>query len=171
MRIAGASIIFALAAPAAGQSSQPFLACARIAADAERLACYDKATAALSAEAARITAAREAESEKLRAAEAAAAAAAAEEARRASFGSEGLGAAPDGTRLTELEATVQEAFVDRSKLLVFLLDNGQVWRQTDGTFSSIVPSGTPVRLKRAAMGGYMMTIPSKGRTVPVRRLR
>jgi multidrug efflux pump subunit AcrA (membrane-fusion protein) len=171
MRIASLFIILMTGVPAAAQSSQPFLACARIVADAERLACFDKATAALSAEAARITAEREAESARLRQAEAAAAAAAQEAERRARFGAEGLGAAPDGSRLTELDATVAETFLDRARLLVFLLDNGQVWRQTDGTFKSLVQPGTQVRVKRTAMGGYMLVIPSKGRTVPVRRIR
>lgn len=179
MRISTAAILLILlaraATPALAQPAEranaPFLSCARIAADAERLACFDRATAALSAEAARITAEREAESAKLRAAEAEAARAAAEAEQKARFGAEGLGSAPDGTRLTELQATVQETFLDRAKLLVFLLDNGQVWRQTDGTFKSLVQPGSPVRVKRSAMGGYMLVIPSKGRSVPVRRVR
>ncbi|WP_448582756.1 hypothetical protein [Thermaurantiacus sp.] len=155
-----------VAGPALAQGTpkgtEAFLACARIAGDAERLACYDRTVAALSAEGKRL------------AAERAAAAEAAEKARATrveSFGARGVSPAQREERIDRIEASIAETFTDSQRKLVFLLDNGQMWRQTDGVFLAIVRPGTPVSVRRATMGGFTLRIESLNRSVPVMRVR
>lgn len=165
-------------AQGAPKGSEAFLACARITADSERLACYDRAVGELSAEGRRLAAERVAAAEaaaKAKAeAEARAAAEAAERARAAEV--EGFGV-PGGTRperagrIDRIAAMVTETFTDSQRKLVFLLDNGQMWRQTDGVLVAIVRPGTPVVIRRATMGGFTLRIESLNRNVPVMRIR
>lgn len=161
-----------------GGGAEAFLACARIADDGERLQCYDRAVAGLSAEGRRLAAERAAAAEaaaKARAeAEARAAAEAAERAKAArieGFGARGGSPAEREARLDRIEAAVTETFTDSQRKLVFLLDNGQMWRQTDGVFLSVVKPGTPATVRRSAMGGYMLRIDGLNRSVPVVRIR
>ncbi len=163
---------------AAPAGTDAFLACARIAEDAERLQCYDRAVAAVSAEGRRLAAERAAAAEasaKARAeAEARAAAEAAERAKRAqveSFGARSGTPAEREARLDRIEAAVTETFTDASRKRVFLLDNGQMWRQTDGVLMPIVRPGTPVVVRRATMGGFILRIDSLNRSVPVMRIQ
>lgn len=155
------------------------MACSAEVEDAKRLACYDAAVAAGSAEAraiaARRDAAREAAAAEKAAAEARAKAEAAEAARKAQadrFGQEGLrlgGGDPD--RLDELGAKIAETLLDRVGKTVFLLDNGQMWRQTDGLTLPPIRAGDAVEIRRGAVGGYRLTVPRVKRTVPVVRMR
>jgi multidrug efflux pump subunit AcrA (membrane-fusion protein) len=186
MRLMKMCALLVLSLPGAGpalaqgtpKGTEAFMACARIAGDAERLACYDQAVAALSAEGRRLAAERAAAAEeaaKARAeAEARAAAEAAETARAArveGFGARGGSPAQREERIDRIEATVTETFTDSQRKLVFLLDNGQMWRQTDGVFLAIVRPGTPVIVRRATMGGFTLRIESLNRNVPVMRMR
>lgn len=177
-------LLLLAASPALAQGSgvpggaEAFLACARIADDAERLQCYDRAVAGLSAEGRRLAAERAAAAEaaaRARAeAEARAAAEAAERAKAAQiegFGARGGAPAEREARLDRIEAAVAETFTDSQRKRVFLLDNGQMWRQTDGIFLPTVKPGTAVVVRRGTMGGFMMRIDSLNRTVPVMRIR
>lgn len=171
LRIAVASVLAAAAVPALAQSQQDLLKCARIVSVNDRVACYDKVVAQLSAEAKRVVSEREVEAQKLAAQEEAAAKARAESEARAKFGAEGLGTTPDGTRIEEISATVVEGFEDRQGQVVFLLDNGQVWRQTDGPYRGPVRPGVAVTVKRGKLGNYLLIFAGQNRSVPVRRIR
>ncbi|WP_448585590.1 hypothetical protein [Thermaurantiacus sp.] len=163
----------AAAAQGAAVPLERLLSCARIDDEAKRLACFDAEVAERSAEAKRLQAERAAAARARAEAEAAAAAQAARAAeaeRRLRFGGEALGG-PAEARIESIEATITETFMDRSKLLVFVLDNGHVWRQTDGGFSQLLKPGTRVVVRRGRLGGYMLEIAGRNRLVPVRRIR
>ncbi len=172
--------------PARAEASglAPFLACAAKADDAERLACYDAAAASVSAEARALAA------ERARARRAAEEAQAEEAARRASqeaaraaaaqadrFGRESLPAgrgepaAAAAAPLERLSARVGEALLDQRGRTVFLLENGQMWRQTEGTLLPPVRPGDSVEIARSALGGYRLLLPRVRRSVPVVRVR
>jgi hypothetical protein len=175
MLVGGLAALLAAGASAQGTAVplDRLMACARIDDDRERLACFDGEVASRSLEAKRLAGER-AEAAKVREAEAAAAAAAAAKAAEAEkkqrFGGEALGEGPEG-RVESIDAAIVETFLDRAKLLVFLLDNGHVWRQTDGIFKTLLKPGEKVVVKRSRLGGYMLEIPARGRSVPVRRIR
>lgn len=166
-----ALLVAAGAAPAAAQSQQDLLKCARIVNAAERVQCYDRVVAQFSAEAKRVVAETETAAKKLAEEEAAAAQVRAEAERRARFGTEGLGTDASGERTQQIEATITEGFTDREGRVVFLLENGQIWRQTDGPFRGPVRPGTAVTIKRGTLGNYMLTFAGQNRSVPVRRIR
>ncbi len=189
-RIVAAAIGMALlpAGPALAQSQADIIACATIARDAERLACYDAAVADSSAEARAASQKRAAESARIAAEEAAAAAAAAKikadadavalaKAKKEAFGAEGVAArsaerfVADPRELQELEAGITEVFTNSSGLGVFLLDNGQVWKQTDTVSLPNVRVRDKVKIERVTLGGYQLTFLKQGRVTRVKRLR
>ncbi|MFN7177322.1 MAG: hypothetical protein ACK4MX_10600 [Thermaurantiacus sp.] len=167
------------AAPASAQSVQPFVDCSAKVDDADRLACYDAAAAALSADARRIAAQREqerkvaAEARAIAEAKAAAdAAAAAEQAQADRFGSEGLRIGRGGDeRVDRLTATIGELLTDRGGRAVMVLDNGQMWRQTEGLSLPPVRANEAVEIRRGAMGSYRATLTRIGRSFSVVRMR
>ncbi|WP_448578838.1 hypothetical protein [Thermaurantiacus sp.] len=167
--------ILALAAtipsPVFAQARDAMMTCARIVDDAERVLCYDRLVAEMSAEGKRIVAERQVKTDALVAEREAARKAEAEARQRERFGSEGLGFGADGERLEALQSNLVEALTDRAGLLVFLLENGQVWRQTDGVFRGNLKPGTGLTIKRTRLGGYLMTFPDTNRTVNVKRVR
>ncbi len=140
------------------------VACGRIADDAERLACFDRLVAGLSPDMAAERAARDA--------------AAAEE-RRAragdAFGRETMrtvvrpAAAPDDQR--ELVATIEEVLTGERGQMVFVLDNGQIWRQTDSQSMPPVRPGAEVTIRRQLAGRFALTVTRPRRTVTVARMR
>lgn len=152
------------------------LVCAAETDDARRLACYDKAVAAISSEAARTIAERRAATERLAAEQAAAAAAAAakakadaEVAKREAFGAQ-RPAASDAD-LDQLEAGVVETLTRGDKVIVFLLDNGQLWRQMETETLPPVRAGDKVVIKRGALGAFRLTLLRQRRTMDVKRMR
>lgn len=172
--------------PAAAQLPPALLACAGLSRDADRLACYDRAVEAVSAEARAAASARAAEAQRLAVAEAAAAKAAAEaaaaaakakaaadvEARKAAFGGEQIGKPRvDPEEVTEVASTVTEIMTNSSGLGVFLLDNGQLWKQVDTASLGRAKAGDAVVLSKGFMGGYRLTFSKSGRWVAVKRLR
>ncbi len=177
--VAAAPLAAAVAAgPALAQPVKPFLDCSARPDDAERLACYDAAAAAISAEAREIAARRDREraaaAEARAAAEASAKDAAEASARQAQverFGSEGFRIGGSEDRVNQLAARVQEALTDGVGRAVLLLDNGQMWRQTEGFSVPTVRTGDEVEIRRGAMGGYLLTVMRIRRTIPVRRMR
>ncbi len=191
MRIVPGAALFlflAPAAPALAQTPAELLACAVIARDAERLACFDAAVANSSAEARAASQKRAVESARIAAEEAAVAAAAAKakaeadaialaEAKKAAFGSEGVTSrgverfAPEPGDIQEIDAKVTDVLVNRSQQNVFLLDNGMMWRQVDAGAIPNVRPDDEVKLSKVALGGYKLYFVRSKRMVKVKRLR
>jgi hypothetical protein len=191
MRMIRGAVLFLLAfpaVPAMAQSQSELLACALIARDAERLACFDAAVANSSAEARAASQKRAVESARIAAEEAAIAAAAAKakaeadaialaEAKKAAFGAEGVSSrgverfAPDPGDIQELDAKVTEVLVNRSQQNVFLLDNGMMWRQVDAGAIPNVRPDDEVKLSKVPLGGYKLYFVRSKRMVKVKRLR
>lgn len=178
----------------------PLRKCGLIADDAARLACYDQALAAIDTAAAQAVAQRRVEAEarakleaerqaqeKLaaeqrakqeaaqRAKEAKQAAARAEQAKRDAFGAEQL---PKGHQIlkpeepqNELKGTITELLTDAFGNIVVVLDNGQVWRQTDSASLPPVRVGDAVTIQRGILGSFRMTFVKQRRTVEVKRFR
>lgn len=173
--IVAAAIIGVMAGAAEAQPMEGLLKCVAIADDAQRLACYDAAMASASAEARAAAAQRQA--------------AAAEKARRDSeaaaqaktdrFGAEGVpeearppaAKAAEAERIDKLEAAVAEMLQDAVGNAIFVLDNGQMWRQTDGLQLPPLRAGEPVRISRGMVGGYRLTLLKRNRAVAVKRMR
>jgi regulator of protease activity HflC (stomatin/prohibitin superfamily) len=160
--------------PARAQVPERLVACASKVADAERLACYDAVVGSMNAEARRASEAREAEAKVAAAAAAAAAATAAEAAaakaeadRQAGFGK----AASAAESVAEIQAAITEVLRDSSGKSVFVLDNGQIWRQADGFNLPGVKVGTSVTVKRGALGSFRLVPASSNRSVLVIRMR
>jgi hypothetical protein len=172
--------------PAAAHSAtvgeQAMIACAAKPDPGERLACYDRAVSSLSQEARALAEKREAES---RAAAAAAAALAAQQAadaaakqeaeRLSAFGRDSMSREsrppPAVESLDRVEAKIAETLTAADGKLIFVLDNGQMWRQTEGLQLPPVRAGNDVVVKKGAVGGFALTIVRIGRTVRVVRMR
>jgi hypothetical protein len=141
--------------------------CARVPDDGPRLACFDALTAALVPELGAERARQRAE-----------ASAVAETDRKAAFGRETMrtaqrppeaGTAGDAPR--DLSARVEEVLTGRDGQAVFVLDNGQMWRQTDGMPLPPVRAGADVTIRRMMAGRFALTIDRPRRTVTVVRMR
>lgn len=169
-------------AEAAVPGEADLLICATKPDAADRLACYDRAVAGLSAEAQRLSVKRDADAKAFAAAEAAASAKLATEAaakmeadKLAAFGADSIRAADRPARvaenLSQIDAKVAETFAAFGDKLVFSLDNGQMWRQIDGMPLPPVRAGHEVMVKKALLGAYKLTIIRIGRTVGVVRIR
>lgn len=129
-------------------------ACRSITADAERLACYDKAAQS-------VTKAQETgdviiiDKQTARAA------------RRQAFGLELptlsiLDKGADKSETEKLQAVVKSARVDAEQRLVVTLEDGAIWRQIDDTMLGKPPkAGDAIEVRKAAMGSYMMKIGSQ----------
>ena len=126
---------------------QNLIACSAVTPDTDRLACFDRETA------------------RLRSAEQSGAViimprARVEETRRALFGF-AVPNIPDmmsgGTALEAVETTLVSA--SQNDGWVFRLADGSVWRQVDTTALNFRPrEGMPVRIRRAAVGSYMLKV-------------
>ena len=81
---------------------------------------------------------------------------------------------PRPEELQSITATASEfARTPRGKAL-FVLDNGQVWRQLDSDGSAVLDPparGFKVTIERGAFGSYNLTIEGRGGLVKVTRLR
>ena len=184
MRFAAATLLLiASAAPAAAQTPADLMKCVGLARDAERLACFDNAMVDTSPEARAATEIRAAETARINAEDATAAAVAAkkraeaeEVARRDSFGAEAVTSradrfAPPAGELQEVETGVSEILTNMSGLGVFLLENGQLWRQVDTASRPNVRIGDRVKLTRGPAGGYKLNFLKQQRWVLVKRVR
>ena len=158
----------AIAGPAAAQTSparpeilNQLVSCRGLTDSAARLACYDRATEALD------SAERQGEVVVVDRAQVTAA-------RRQMFGfqlptitlfEQGERAEPIG----EIETTLTRAGMSGEGRWVFTLADGSVWRQIDTERVSFRnQAGEPVRVRRAAMGSYLLTA-GRSRAVRVRR--
>lgn len=71
-------------------------------------------------------------------------------------------------RLEELESRIASVRVTAEGKPVFVLDNGQVWRQLDSPPARL-QAGEVVRIRRASLGSYLLLRPDGGRGIRVRR--
>lgn len=184
MRKFGPAAIILLLAPLAPLHAQASDAltramteCAVKPRDAERLACYDAAIAETSAEARAIAKTRAEASAKIAAEEAAIAAAAAAQAAKDNFGDESVRsrgekrfAMPEG-EIEKIESTLAEVFTNNNGFGVFLLENGQLWREVDKATSINVRPGDAISIERAALGGYKLRFARLKRVILVKRLK
>lgn len=154
MIAAPAMVASAFAAGEADRVPPELRSCASISRNAERLACFDRAIAALAA-----------------GKEGAAVAATTPE---ASFGlNASVREAPavkekDGADLQSVQSTVQGFARAADGSTVIRLENGQSWRQLSGG-DTLLKKGDAVTVTRGALGSFQMNVPS-GRTVKVRRI-
>lgn len=101
------------------------------------------------------------------------------ESRQAALGDEQVPrpAASTSTRQAEprgFAAAITASRTDRRGLLVMQLDNGQIWRQDEGTDLPVrIDEDEQVRVEiaRSGFGGYRMSFPDLGRRIAVSRLR
>jgi hypothetical protein len=83
---------------------------------------------------------------------------------------------PDAPKeITEIAASVQEVAKTPLGKSIFILDNGQIWRQLDGDQTEVqhrASSGPMnVRIEKAFMGSYSLFIEGTKKMVKVRRLK
>ena len=181
--VASAPFPIVASAPATAQTPTGMMKCVAIARDAERLACFDAAMVNTSPEARGAAALRTAETARINAEEAAAAAVTARDraeseavARRDGFGAENVISradrfAPPPGQLQEVETSITEMLTNTSGLGVFLLENGQLWKQVDTAGLPNIRVGDRVLMTRAPLGGYKLNFVKQKRWVLVKRVR
>jgi hypothetical protein len=191
MRVAALAVLLAAtgAAPAAAQTAADLMNCITIARDADRLACYDAAVAQVSPQAKALSEKRAQETARIAAEEAAAAEAAAKAkaeadaaARaaeaKADFGAETVTSKkvserskPGPDEIVKLDATLTEILTNREGKYVFLLDNGQLWKQVSTEAGLNIRPGDAVVVEKSTMGGYKLNFPRIKRWLLVKRLK
>lgn len=78
---------------------------------------------------------------------------------------------PKGERAAEqqtMKQTVSRVMVDPYDKFIITLENGQVWRQTDGRIK--IRDGDMVTIRRAALGSFLLQVEGFNRTVRVKRV-
>ena len=165
------SLVWALPCSAADPVAD-VLACRGIGDSAERLACFDRETAALASAAALPPAAAGAPRPQTRPERAAPVLDA-----QQSFGlngsavaatEEAAGARPP--KVSKIEAHVSALALTGNGETVFTLDNSQVWRQTESSGELLATLGVGVTISRGLLGSYWLQLKS-GRGCKVTRLR
>jgi hypothetical protein len=163
-----------LASASVAAAASPGAACTGIAGDAERLACYDKAFGR-GAKVASASAGVPATAAPGPAATAAAVATVdpAEKARR-EFGlseegkrslDENKTAAPES-----ISATIKSASRKPTGEQIFVLDNGQVWVESESNTPARVKPGDVVTVRKGSLGSYLLVTPKRIAT-HVRRVK
>jgi hypothetical protein len=149
--------------PAAGAApptvSAEMTRCAAITAADERLACYDALICAAIAAADERLACYDALAKGKSSVPQAASADARSESADASFGAvrRKLPAKPQGPEM--IKAVVAKVSMDRLGTVSVSLDNGQAWTFHDP--DAVLRSGDAVTIRRAALGSFLMTTPSR----------
>lgn len=153
---AGAAVLVLIpAGAAAGETVERLLRCAEQSDAAQRLDCYDKLAAQYREPVA--TDGGEASEPRLSAADA-----------EQWFGMESRAAA---SGLNEVTANVVGGFTGWDGRTQFELDNGQVWVQTTADRFRHTGADLPVVIRRAALGGFLLSPDGLKRSVRVRRVR
>lgn len=170
-----------LALPAYADPLTALKTCATIDNDAARLACFDKEMIAIDSVAAQaakeraVALAAKTKADVIRIeAERVAEASRVLQAKKDSFGAEQLAAtqrAKDQSDVKELDATIVEVLTNALGDFTLVLDNGQIWKQTESATLPPVRNGDVVRIKKGLIGGFRLTFVKMGRTVSVRRFR
>jgi hypothetical protein len=160
-----------VAAPASAQTPEaavlaPFEECAALSDASERLACYDRAIGRAKA----IAEVNVAEREKARQDNFGLKATKQNEAETEKI-QEGSGRLSAGD--TEINAAIANAYSDsRTGLRLFLLDNGQIWQETDkGTLRRTPAAGSMVQIRRTRFGGYQIRVKDRSGFTNVKRLK
>ena len=148
--------LLAFAIPAAAQETEdPYAACAELAGDAERLACFDATYAAQ-----RVILAEAAER--------------AEVQREEVFGFRGEDRAAEMAQREEvsLTATVTEVLQGARRSQVLLFDNGQLWREIEGsTLRNRVREGWTGTVTRHWSGAYEIRFEGRSGYLRVTRVQ
>ena len=147
--------VICLATPAAAQEADdPYAACAALADDGERLACFDSTYAR------QVVVIAEREEQ-------------AEQQRDEIFGFRGEDAAIEREEEDfSLTATVAEALEGARRSQVLLLDNGQLWREISGsTMRNRVRDGWTATITRHWSGAYEMRFEGRSGYLRVTRIR
>jgi hypothetical protein len=80
-----------------------------------------------------------------------------------------------GQEITEIRATVLEFGRTRRYRALFVLDNGQVWRQLDGDTAEVrdppLDAVLKVTIERGALGSYNLIIDGKNEIIKVSRIK
>lgn len=83
--------------------------------------------------------------------------------------------APEPEGLNEITATVVEFAKTARGKAIFILDNGQIWRQldADGTEVAFLPEGkaTKVTIETGFLGSYNLTIEGRNGLIKVSRIK
>jgi hypothetical protein len=166
----------ASAQSAADEASDAAVACLDIEDAAARLACLEGAARAIKATRVRPETAEETAAANAAKAPVVAAEGATEEEL---FGAEALDTVKkekrEKAKKFALNAKVVEFRVNRFGDVTAVLENGQVWRQLEGDSARLPRPGADklytVRIKRGAVGSYVMTVNEMKRAVRVRRIK
>jgi hypothetical protein len=78
------------------------------------------------------------------------------------------GESTEGT-VAEMQLTVERVVPRGDGTATFYMSNGQVWTQLDGMNARHVRAGREVTIRRATLGSFMMSVPSGGPALRVRR--
>ena len=140
---------------AAAADTGAVLACRSVAEAEARLACFDRASAALAGEGAAGTAAPSIVS-------------APPSAPGPDFG---LPAKPIGSAAAALAARVVSVDRDTLNRRVFALDNGQVWRQLEPAPLSGLREGAAVEIAESGYGGFRLRVDGYQAMTSVKRLK
>lgn len=65
---------------------------------------------------------------------------------------------PEEEEITEIDSTVKAAAIGSGGKLTVVIADGARWVQTDTKAMRVPKSGTPVKIRKAAMGSYFMNI-------------
>lgn len=122
--------------------------CAKVADPQARLACYDKAVAAMEqARQQRELAVYDIETMRT--------------ARRGIFGlslpSLSIFKGGEKEEVTEIDSTISAVRQSRDGMAIFVLADGAMWRQTEGR-NVFAKAGQPIHIRRAALGSYMANV-------------
>lgn len=168
-----ALLLLSIAAPAAALAEEdellkPFRKCADIGDAAGRLACFD---AALKESEGQLSSRKVTRARRAREDFGLSATQVAE--REAAAPSQSAASVEDSQREPiSIKSTLVEKFTDGNGKAVFLLQNGQTWREIPGsTYGGIIRSGWPLEIRRTRLGGYRLQFDGKTGFFSVRRLR
>jgi hypothetical protein len=144
----------AAARPSATDPLERLAQCKAIAADADRLACYDREVAALQTKV---------DAKELAIVDPASVRSATRTTPDGIPAGDNGETSPDKIQLLETMTTSVWRTGDNS--VAFALPNGTQWQQTDSTAVFGLKAGAPVTLKRAAFGSYFARL---GKNIPIR---